>query len=62
MKKSVIFPILFLVLGLQTGCSVTSRLDATNAKMDALVSELQESNRRLAVVEEATAKMAKALP
>ena len=55
MKKRLLLPILFVILAFQSGCSLVDRLDA-------LGNQIQETNQRLANIEAATTKMAKAFP
>jgi hypothetical protein len=55
MKKRLLLPILFVILAFQSGCGLVDRIDA-------LGSQIEETNRRLANIEAATTKMAKAFP
>jgi hypothetical protein len=62
MKKLLYIPIVAVVLAGLAGCGFLDRLDMMTERMKYLGDQMAESNRRLANVEEATVKMAKALP
>jgi hypothetical protein len=60
-RKALYIPFVAVMLVL-SGCGLRNRMDRMAEGMDFLGQQMQESNRRLANVEESTVKMAKALP
>jgi hypothetical protein len=64
MKK--LFPVVIvavlIVVAAAVAWTINDRMSHMGKQMDVLVQELKESNRRLANVEDATLKLAKALP
>jgi len=62
MKKLLYLPIVAVALSCLNGCAMRDRMDYMAERMNFLGEQMQETNRRLANVEDATLKMAKALP